>query len=132
MIIFSDLINKFQLIDYSTTHSQLLLRSMRNKARDFNIDIHIKGVFSLLMPTVFQGIEIAIFEIGDEKKYLIEEYGFDLAYHRIFSLKNSEGKVYFVNAMSFGIYHNKLDILETSIGRYDFGSLDENILWYAD
>jgi len=132
MAIFSDLSNEFQIIDYSPTHNQILIRSLKSKNRDYNIDIIIKGVLSILIPSIFKGLEISIAEISD-KKYLIEDYGFKITKdYRVFSLKDSTGKVYFLNAMCFGVYHNKLDILETSIGRYDMENFGENILWYAD
>ncbi|WP_207625750.1 hypothetical protein, partial [Niastella populi] len=64
---------------------------------------------------------------------LIEEYGFKITKdYRIYSLINTEGKRYFINGMSFGVFHNKLDILETSLGRYDYGDLGEMIFWYSD
>jgi len=133
MTIFSDLTSEFQILDYSPTHNQLLIRSMKNRNRDYNIDILIKGVSSIITPSVFKGLEISIFEITEDKKHLKEEYDFKTTRdYRIFSLKNSEGKMYFVNAMCFGVYHNRIDILETSIGRYDTENLGENILWYAD
>jgi len=105
---------------------------MKSKNRNYNIDIIIKGVLSILIPSTLKGIEISIAEIND-RKYLIEDYGFKITIDdRIFSIKDSEGKTFFLNAMCFGVFHNKLDILETSIGRYDMGNLGENILWYAD
>jgi hypothetical protein len=110
----------------------MLMRSMKSKNRDYNIDIIIKGILSILIPSTLKGIEISIAEIND-RKYLIEDYGFKITKDdRIFSIKDSEGKTFFLNAMCFGVFHNKLDILETSIGRYDMGNLSENILWYAD
>lgn len=131
--IFSDLTNEFQILDYSPTHNQLLIRSMKNKHRDHNIDILIKGVQSILIPSTFNGLEISLAEIGDDKKYLLKDYDFKITRdYRIFSMKNANGKTFFLNAMCFGVFHNKLDILETSISRYDMGSLGENILWFAD
>ena len=132
MAIFSNLISKFQILDFSPTHNQILIRSIKNKSRDYNIDIIFKGVLTVLIPSTFKGIEISIAEIND-RKYLTDDYGFKISKdYRIFSLNDSEGKVYYLNAMCFGIYHNKLDILETSIGRYDVENFGENILWYAD
>lgn len=132
MTIYSNLTSEFQILDYSPTHNQMLIRSMKSKNRDYNIDIIIKGVLSILIPSTLKGIEISIAEIND-RKYLIEDYGFKITIDdRIFSIKDSEGKTFFLNAMCFGVFHNKLDILETSISRYDMGNLGENILWYAD
>ncbi len=133
MAIFYDLISEFQIIDYSPTHNQLLIRSMKNRNRGYNIDIIVKGVWSILILSLFKGLEISIFEISENKRYLVDDYGFKITNeYRIFSLKNSEGMIYFLNALCFGVYHNKLDNLETSIGRYDIENFGENILWYAD
>lgn len=129
MAIFSDLKNNFRLLDYSPSHSQLLIRSMRNKQREYNIDIIFKGVTVLLIPSTMHGLEITRFE-GD---YMLEEFEFEnTADASIFVLKDAKGKNYFINAICFGVYHSKVDILETSIGRYDFEDLGENILWYAE
>jgi hypothetical protein len=134
MAIFSNFTNEFQLLDYSPTHNQLLIRSMKNKKRDYNIDIIFKGVQFLLIPSIFRGIEISIAEFNDRKyKYLVEDCGFKTTKdYRLFALKDTTDKVCFLNAMCFGVYHNELDILETSIGRYDIENLGEKILWYAD
>lgn len=96
MAMFSDLINEFQVLDYSPTHNQLLIRSMKNKNKDYNIDILVKGVLAILIPSIFKGIEISIEEINDSRKYLIEDYGFKITKdYRIFSLKDSGGIFFF-------------------------------------
>lgn len=132
MSIFAELASEFQFLDYSATHNQLVIRSMKNsKNRNYNIDIIFKGVLSLLMQTNFKGIEISLFE-SEHNNFLVNDYGFkNTKNYKIFSIKDNSGKEYFINAMCFGVYQNKLDILETSIGRYDMGNLGENILWYA-
>lgn len=133
MAIYSDLESEFQMIDYSPTHSQLLIRSMKNKNRDYNIDIIMKGVIYTLISTTYKGIEISIAELNDIRSNLLEDFGFKVTRdYRVFSLKDSDGKTFFLNAMCFGVYHNKLEILETSIGRYDVENFGEDILWYAD
>jgi hypothetical protein len=133
MIIFSDKINEFQILDYSPTHNQLLIRSLKNKNKNYNIDIILKGVLGLVIPTLFNGLEISVSKLSNAEKYLIDDYGFEETKdYRMFCLKNAQGRVFFINAMCLGVYHNKLDILETSIGRYDMEDFGENILWYAD
>ncbi len=96
MAIFSDLISEFQIIDYSPTHNQLLIRSMKNRNRGYNIDIIVKGVWSILLPSILKGLEISIFKISANKRYLVDDYGFKITNeYRIFSLKNSEGRPIF-------------------------------------
>jgi len=118
MAIFSDLANEFQMLDYTSTHDQLLIRSMKNKNRNYIVDIIIKGVLHLVIPSVFKGLEISIAEKKENNKSLVEELGFKTTKdYKIFLLTDSKGKKFFLNAMCFGIYQNKLDILETSLGR---------------
>lgn len=133
MAIYSNQTQEFQIVDFSATHSQLLLRSLKTKDREYNIDIIVKGVGRLLLPTSFHGIEISVLENEETTSFLKDKFSFNDEYdNRIFSIKDNQGGVYYINALCFGIYHNKLDILETSIGRYDMDSLGELQKWYAD
>src|ERR1700744_441052 len=104
MIIFSNLESKFQLLDYLPTHDQLLIRSMKNKMREYNIDILIKGVQLLLLPSNLNGLEISLVEtITENEKQLIKTYNFiHNRHYKIFSLKSFDNKLYYINAMSFG------------------------------
>lgn len=130
MAIYTDLVNDFQITDYSATHSQLLLRSMQSKKRGYNIDIVFKGVLLILMPSSFNGLEITLADKISQD--ILDKYEFkDDKNHRIFSIKDAKDYVYYINAMCFGVYHNNLDILNTSIGRYDFEDHNERVLWYA-
>lgn len=133
MKIYSNSLCEFVILDYSLSHSQLLIRSKKNKNREYNIDIIFKGVLLLFLPSNIMGVEISLIRLSDIQEYLSKNYSFkDNKDYKVFSLMNSEGKGYFVNAMCFGVYHNKLDILETSIGRYDMENHSENILWFAE
>ncbi len=133
MSLYHNLKESFQIVDFSPTHNQVLLRCMRNKARDYNIDIIFKGVEVIMIPSLLSGIDISVIELNSANDFLISKFLFlknkDFS---IFSIKNSKGKEFFINAMCFGVYHNNLDILESSIGRYDFENFGENILWFAE
>ncbi len=108
MILYSELSSKFQILDYACTHSQLLLRSDKNRNRDYNIDILFKPVNTLFIPSFFQGLEISINDYPDKQKVLIDEYGFNIDdSNNMFMIKNAEGKLFFINAGTFYIYHNK-------------------------
>lgn len=129
MAIFADHDREFMFLDYSASHKQLLIRSLRNKKKDFNIDILLKGVSFIHMPSKLQGIEIKLYE-PDKQMILSDSVVID-ANHKVFSIADSNQRLFYVNAMSFGVYHNQLDILESSIGRYDMHNHGEQILWYA-
>lgn len=133
MAIYINKTQEFQIVDFSATHSQLLLRSIKTKNRDYNIDIIVKGTGRILLPTIFKGIEISVLENEDILSFLKDKFYFDNEYdNRIFCIKDCQDKAYYINALCFGIYHNELDILETSIGRYDMNNLGELQKWYAD
>lgn len=129
MEIYSDLINEFMLLDYSRSHTQLLIRSKKNKYKEYNTDIIFKGVYFISMPSLINGIAISVIDPGVIADY-VEIFGLknDQGY-KIFSLSNTKQQ-YFINASSFGVFQNKLDILETSLGRYDMGTIGEEILWF--
>ncbi|SEP11840.1 hypothetical protein SAMN05192574_12410 [Mucilaginibacter gossypiicola] len=129
-MIFSDPSSEFKMLDYLVSHSQLLIRSMRNRQREYNVDIIFKGVRALTIDTVFEGLEISLSDESQNLK-LIEDHGFIIDYnYKVFLLKSGNGPMNFINAMAFGIFHNKLGILETSLGRYDWGNLNEMVLWH--
>jgi hypothetical protein len=129
-MIFSEPSSEFKMLDYLVTHNQLLIRSMKSRQREYNIDIIFKGVRALIIDSVFEGLEISLSDESQNMK-LIEDQGFVVDHnYKVFLLKNGSGPINFINAMAFGIFHNKLDILETSLGRYDWDNLNEMVLWH--
>lgn len=132
MKIYSNLMSEFIILDYSPSHSQLLLRSKRTKDREYNIDIIFKGVLLLFLPSSIMGIEISLTGVSDVYERLTERFSFkENKDYKVFSLMSNNGHEYLVNAMCLGVYQNKLDILETSIGRYDMENYNENVLWFT-
>jgi hypothetical protein len=132
MLLYTNLTDHYQLLDYCPTHQQLLLRSLKTRTRAYNIDIIVKAVAGLWLPTSLVGLEITVCDDPLRQASLAARYEFTtlLGYH-IFLLKTATGSEYVLNAMAFGVYHNTLEILETSLGRYDGGDLGEQQLWYA-
>lgn len=129
MIYFNN--DNFQLLDFSPTHDQLLLRRIRNSKNDGkNIDIIFKGVRLVSIPTHFKGLKISLYNQGIPLT-INNDFIKDKNYS-ILSIEDNDGKEYYVNAMAFGVYQNDLDILQSSIGRYDFGNLEENVLWFCE
>ena len=107
MILFSELSSDFQIIDYACTHCQLLLRSNKNRNRSYNIDVLFKPVKAMLIPSYMKGMEISIDDFPEMQNILINEYGFKLSTsYKIFRLKDSEGRSFYINAMVFFVFHN--------------------------
>jgi hypothetical protein len=125
MVIYSEKLSVFSLLDYSRSHSQLLFRSNKNKQRDYNIDIIFKGVLYINIPNQMNGLEISLKSTLPGNPKLINDSNY-----KVFSLVNSDEEEYYLNAMAFGVFRNGLDLLVSSINRYDLDSLGENILWY--
>lgn len=107
MVLYSALSHDFMMLDYARTHSQLLLRSQKNKERDYNIDILFKPVENILIPTSIHGLEISL-ENGERESVMQSAYGFkqDNSY-RIFRITDSAGMIFFINAAIFCVFHNK-------------------------
>jgi hypothetical protein len=99
--------------------------------RDYNIDIIFKPVHSILLPTTLNGVEISHVNSAIDDDDLLSRFGFK---HRddykIFSIKDADNKIYYVNAMAFGIYHNQLDITKSSIEHFLLDNQGDCILWY--
>ncbi|PZF74817.1 hypothetical protein [Taibaiella soli] len=132
MIIFSDLDNDFRILDYCISHSQLLIRSLRNKDRNYNIDIHFKAVDFLHIQSRITGIEISRLD-AEKSDQVGKEYTLTLRKGDcVFCLKEASGRSFFIVAMAVGAFHSDVDILETTIGRFGYNSPGEGVLWYSD
>ena len=129
--IYALLASPFHLWDYAPTHGQLLFRSLPVPERAHNVDIIFRGVTRLHVPDRLEGLEIAVVPALPEP--LAASEGFALRVDaRHFQLREDRGTCWYLNAMCFGVYHNRLATLETSLNRYDWGDLGELKLWYAD
>ena len=107
MILFSELSSKFQIIDFACTHCQLLLRSNKNRDRKYNIDILFKPINVMIIPSFIQGVEISIDGFPEEQALLIDKYGFEVDdSYKIFRIKDAAGKLFYINAMAFYVFHN--------------------------
>jgi len=120
-MIYSNLNDKFILLDFHPSHSQLLIRSTKNNERDYNIDILFKPVDVILLPTKFKGLEVKVLDLEQKEEFIKKDFGMELNDgNTIFLLKDSEGRKCYLSALAMGVFHNKLDILETSIDPFDF------------
>lgn len=120
MKIYNNTQETFILLAYSPSHSRILFRSLKDRDRKYNIDIYFKSVKSINMPTRIKGIKISSDALG-------------LSSHSKLIIHDIKGDTYEVVAGAVGIYHNDLDILESSIERYETENYKEECqLWYSE
>ena len=134
MIFYSDFESDYQLHDYLPKDGQLLLRSVRNPERDYNIDIQFRGMNALMLPNEIEGLELSLFAPNDDDDSWMLNFGFVLGgVLRVFALNDSAGNVFFINAESFNVYHCPLDSETSSLGRYEKGAFEaERVFSFED
>ncbi|WP_310487566.1 hypothetical protein [Chamaesiphon sp. VAR_69_metabat_338] len=107
----------FQMWDYHSSHSQLLLRSPKRPGITTNIDIKFFGVAYLNIPTIIRGCAI-----GEATAAEIEQIDSLLPnradVNRVFII-SSAGNRYPIVAVNYKISENTLDIFQTILDRYD-------------
>ncbi len=67
---FSFITRKFQIWRYTVSHGQLLIRSTKSDSVSTRVDVLFKGVLSINLPTLFNGLtveELRSAEAGDPK-----------------------------------------------------------------
>lgn len=130
MLIYSNLTDEFKILDYTLSHSQMLIRSLKNRQRDYNIDILFKPVEAIMMKSKINGLEIYHDDSAIQNPAVMT-IGFTLEYdYKVFVLKDAGGNKHYINAMAVGVYHNKLEILDSGRVGFVFEDLGESKLWY--
>lgn len=125
--LYSDLVGQYMLIDYHPSHSQILIRRKMDKTLEHNIDLIFKSVINIQIPTRFDGINISVIDNKEDTEFINLDFKINLGY-KIFKLENNKGIIGFLNAGVFGVFHNKFDLLETSLG--EFLESEKNICIY--
>jgi len=128
---FVDLENTYQLLDFSISHNRMLIRSMRNRSRDYNIDLYFKGVSGIFAPMYFKGIEISSSDQTEIENSLhfMHQLPNEMGY-QLFTLKDSNGNSYYLNAAAWGVFHNKRNILESTLINDNWEDLGDLVLWF--
>jgi hypothetical protein len=107
----------FQMWDYHSSHSQLLLRSPKRPGITTNIDIKFFGVFYLNIPTIIRGCSIG--EATSAEVQAIDSlFPNRVDVNRVFMI-SSAGNRYPIVAINYKISENTLDIFQTVLDRYD-------------
>lgn len=124
-ILYEDVIGDYFLLDYSPSHSEMVIRRI-NKADQsniFNIDLFFKGVKNINLTAKFSGIKI--YKSLRTADLPLMTIPFDAK--NIYKIVDGQGNVGYVDAFVFVIFQNKLDILTTSLGDFTWSKENKEI-----
>lgn len=116
-LIYEDLSRKYFLLDYSPSHSELVIRGFNNEIN--NIDLFFKAVFKIDLNVKLDGIRITKIERTQKNKI---ENPVNRKY--ILKIADNDGSVGHIDAGLFVEFNNNLGMLETCLG--DFTWTNEN------
>jgi len=132
-ILYQDFEGSYSMLEYSRSHSELLLRKRVKKNGYSNIDIIFKSIQYISLPSTITGIEISRITDNLEINFLKKTFNFITEYNYvIYCIKNLEGRKSYVNGGLFGVFENKLDILESSLGDFTWSDSNKLIFWSGD
>jgi hypothetical protein len=107
----------FQMWDYHSSHSQLLLRSPKRPGITTNIDIKFFGVSYLNIPTIIRGCSIV--EASAEEIEIVDALLPNRSDASDIFIISSAGNRYPIVAINYKISENTLDIFQTTLDRDD-------------
>ncbi|MGC4035844.1 MAG: hypothetical protein QM764_07775 [Chitinophagaceae bacterium] len=121
-LLYADLEGQYFLLDYSSSHSEMIIRRINKEDPDnvFNIDLFFKAVYNIQLATKLTGIKI--YKITRHSENILMPNIVDRK--EIYKIVDREGNVGFIDASIFVVFHNTLGILTTSLG--DFTWTKEN------
>jgi hypothetical protein len=116
-LIYSDTEGKYFLLDYSPSHSEMVIR--RVKGKEDNIDLFFKNVQRIDINIKLTGINI--FKVK-RPNFLPATNSYD--YRHVLKIIDNTGLTFYIEAGLFVVFHNNLELLETCLG--DFTWTKEN------
>ena len=121
-LLYTDLEGEYFLLDYSPSHSEMIIRRINKTDPDnvFNIDLFFKAVYNIQLGTKLTGIKVYKVDRNDAATSIPNV----VDRKEIYKIIDDEGNVGFIDASVFVVFHNNLDILTTSLG--DFTWTKEN------
>jgi hypothetical protein len=129
--LYSDLGGEYLLLDFHLTHSQLLMRKLKNRTNDRNTDIIFKPIMELYIPARFKGISISHVTDAGQIKALKQQYKFSADYgYKIFKICDVAANEFYLTAMAFGVFENYFQLMETHL-EGDLQTEDNKLIfWY--
>jgi hypothetical protein len=121
-LLYSDTDGKYFLLDYSPSHSELVIRKI-DKSANHNIDLFFKAVYNIQMTVKLEGVKV--FKVHRQK----DLFAFPNPADRIelYKITDNSGFVGFIDASVFVVFHNELDLLQTSLGDFTWSEGNKEV-----
>ena len=120
-LIYSDTEGKYFLLDYSPSHSEMVIR--RVKGKEYNIDLFFKGVQRINLNVKLTGINI--FKV-DRPNFLPAINSYDKKH--VLKITDNNGVTSYIEAGLFVVFHNNLELLETCLGDFTWTSENKEVM----
>ena len=122
-ILYTDTTRKYFLLDYSPSHSELVIRGL--KGYDDNIDLFFKAVKHIDLNPKLNGITISI--VDRTKSGIPKDIGYS---DNVFKIVDTDQNEYYIDAMLFAAFNNKLQLLQSSLGDFVWSDSNKEISSY--
>lgn len=121
-LLYSDTEGKYFLLDYSPSHSEMVIRKI-DKVGEHNVDLFFKAVYNIKLTVKLDGIKV--FKVPRQEDFL--DYPNPTGRKEFYKITDNCGYVGHVDASVFVVFHNTLDILETSLGDFTWSENNKEI-----
>ena len=121
-LLYSDTEGKYFLLDYSPSHSEMVIRKIDKVARH-NIDLFFKAVYNIQVTVKLEGIKV--FKVPRHDDF----FDFPNPANRteLYKITDNSGFVGYIDASVFVVFHNSLDILMTSLGDFTWSEGNKEV-----
>jgi hypothetical protein len=121
-LLYSDIGGKYFLLDYSPSHSEMVIRKIDKIAKQ-NIDLFFKAVYNIQLTVKLEGIKVYKVPRHDD----LFSYPNPGDRIELYKITDNNGFVGYVDASVFVVFHNELDILQTSLGDFTWSEGNKKV-----
>jgi hypothetical protein len=120
-LIYSDTNGNYFLLDYSPSHSEMVIRCVKGK--EYNIDLFFKNVQRININVRLKGINIFRIKRPDFHP-AINSYD----NNHILKMVDKNGLISYLEPGLFVVFHNNLELLESCLGDFTWTKENREIL----
>ncbi len=120
-------VGNFFLLDYSPSHSELVLRTIIKDDSTRNYDFFFKGVSFVSIATKFKNVSIV--EANKENYFENNRViiSGDDPQKKLFAIRDIEMNNYYILAYWFCVFENRLNILDSPLGNKLWSEINKQI-----